>query len=233
MWPSGTAATGWCSPKVYLSRVIAPYTSELRFERQAPVLVEHQRTDRAHDLRHRGELEDRVERHLRAGFLVEVTVGLVVHELAVARDGDHGAGHAVGFDLAGEERVDARQPLLRESRGLRGNGWQGLGKCTDGTQSNGDCGGNLAHGVSSRGFAGCEQTGVCGLAQALCARAGADNSVRGVALRYPTDWAGEAYSRSGNGFTGVPFHHFASGPSSRIAKCRWGAVGLALPVVPT
>ncbi|QSX78856.1 PAS domain S-box protein [Lysobacter solisilvae] len=38
---------------------------------------------------------------------------------------------------------------------------------------------------------------------------------------------------SGYGLIAVPFHHCFSGPSSKTAKCRWGADGLALPVLPT
>ena len=35
------------------------------------------------------------------------------------------------------------------------------------------------------------------------------------------------------GSTGSPSHHRASAPSRKIAKCRWGVSGWALPVVPT
>ena len=34
-------------------------------------------------------------------------------------------------------------------------------------------------------------------------------------------------------YTASPFHHCFSGPSRKIAKCRCGAFGGALPVVPT
>src|SRR5687767_9043751 len=36
-----------------------------------------------------------------------------------------------------------------------------------------------------------------------------------------------------NGLIGSPFHHCFSGPSRKIAKCRCGASGDALPVLPT
>ena len=44
---------------------------ELRLERQAAFLVQRQPADRRHDLGHRRELEDRVERHRLAGGLVQ------------------------------------------------------------------------------------------------------------------------------------------------------------------
>lgn len=38
---------------------------------------------------------------------------------------------------------------------------------------------------------------------------------------------------SGSGSMAVPRHHSLSGPSLVTAKCRWGASGDALPVLPT
>src|SRR5262249_11993606 len=50
---------------------------------------------------------------------IELAIGLVVHELAVARDRDHGARHPLRRDLAREEIVHPRQSLLREADLLR------------------------------------------------------------------------------------------------------------------
>ena len=100
---------------------------EAALERKAPLLVERERGHARHDLGHRGEVEDRVERHRRARGLVEMAVRLVVDEPAVARDGDHGARHPVRPDLAGEEGVDAREALLREAGLLGSDGGQGRG----------------------------------------------------------------------------------------------------------
>lgn len=42
-----------------------------------------------------------------------------MHQLAVAGDGNHGAGHAIGGDLTSKELIDARQAFFGKSGFLR------------------------------------------------------------------------------------------------------------------
>ena len=60
-----------------------------------------------------------IQRHRRAFGRIKLAVRLVLHELSVAGDRDHGAGHAFGGDLAGEKIVQARESLLRKSDVVR------------------------------------------------------------------------------------------------------------------
>ena len=96
---------------------------ELALQRQARLLGQRQRADGDHRLGHRRQLEDRVGRRRHAARLVGEAERLEVDELALARDRDDGAGDAVALDLAGEEGLDAAQPLARHADALgRGAG---------------------------------------------------------------------------------------------------------------
>ena len=56
--------------------------------------------------------EHGIQRHRRAFGRIKLAVRLVLNELSVAGDRDHGAGHTFRGDLAGEKIVQAGEPLL-------------------------------------------------------------------------------------------------------------------------
>ena len=88
---------------------------DLGLQWQLALLHQRQARDRRHRLGHRRQREHRIDRHRRALHRIELAIRLVMHELAVARDRHHRAGHALGRDLAREEVIEPRQPLLRET----------------------------------------------------------------------------------------------------------------------
>ena len=68
---------------------------EPAIERQPAMLGQRQHPDRRHDLGHRRKPEDRIDPHGLAGLLVLGAVSLQQDELAVARDSNDGARHAI------------------------------------------------------------------------------------------------------------------------------------------
>ena len=83
-------------------------------QQQPAFLVERQRSHRDHRLGHRGDAEDRVGRHRRAGVLVTEADGLQIGDAALAGHQDHGARNAAALDVGAEDLRDAVQTLGRE-----------------------------------------------------------------------------------------------------------------------
>ena len=79
---------------------------------QAALFHKRQPRDSGHRLGHGSKCEYRIERHRRAFGRIKLAVRLVLHELSVAGDRDHGAGHTFRGDLAGEKIVQASEALL-------------------------------------------------------------------------------------------------------------------------
>ena len=64
-------------------------------DQQPALLMQLQAGDRRHRLGHRGDVEDRVRPHWRAGRLVEIAISLEMDELASPGDGKHSAGKLI------------------------------------------------------------------------------------------------------------------------------------------
>ena len=95
---------------------------------EQPVLLGERQRRRGHDrLGHGRDAEDGVLGHRRALGLVEETERLVVHQLALARDRDDGAGHAALVDVVLERGRDAGQPLRRHAHAFRCGARQRVG----------------------------------------------------------------------------------------------------------
>jgi hypothetical protein len=107
---------------------------EARAQRQSSFFIQRERADAHHHLGHRGELEDRVERHGLVRRLVEEAVRAVMNQPAIARNGHHRAGDAFGGDLALEESVDARESFLGKARAVRRDRRQRLRECDAGNE---------------------------------------------------------------------------------------------------
>ena len=83
-------------------------------QQQPAFFVEGERGHGDDGLRHRGDPEDRVGGHRRAGRLVSEADGLQVRHAALARHEDDGAGDAAALDVGAQDLRDAVQALRRE-----------------------------------------------------------------------------------------------------------------------
>jgi hypothetical protein len=80
-------------------------------DQQLAALLQLQRRERDDWLGHRRDVEDRVLRHRNARRPVAETERLLVDELALAHDRDHGAGQAAFLNVGVDDRRDAAEPF--------------------------------------------------------------------------------------------------------------------------